>query len=311
MSLPAEASGESKAKDHPPGRCGVVPVGFLVRTGDRWRLWKLVDIATDSCASFAPFGSRPVCPETPASARTFDMQAMHTRFLASVSFQFRFVKQSFTMLSLHWPHFFGTGRLFFGMVQPFLGCWLYWPDTSAPDERWCTHGAAPAQHALSSENGRDFPSLTSAAVHRATASHSRATRHPQTQRGHRLVPALPPPRATPGRACSHRRHPPTSNLSVFSPTQRLSAPSYRPRAPHPRSWHLWVLEHEGARPHRGRAPSARRLGPTQGHAPCPQPPETRAAGRTWYLQRRERALRARGAQTALKMQAAAHMKPPS
>ena len=127
--------------------------------------------------------------------------------------------------------------------------------TEHRNERRCTHGPAPAQHALSSENGRDFPSLTSAAVHRATASHSRATRHPQTQRGHRLVPAIPPPRATPGHACSHRRHPPTSSLPVFSHTQRLSAPSYWPRAPHPRSWHLWVLEREGARPHRDRAPS--------------------------------------------------------
>ena len=219
MSLPAEASGESKAKDHPPGRCGVVPVGFLVRTGDRWRLWKLVDIATDSCASFAPFGSRPVCPETPASARTFDMQAMHTRFLASVSFQFRFVKQSFTMLSLHWPHFFGTGRLFFGMVQPFLGCWLYWPDTSAPDERRCTHGPAPAQHALSSENGRDFPSLTPAAAHRATASHSQATRHPQTPRGRRTILLF-----------RHRGRPTAVHARIAATRQRAACPFFHPHS---------------------------------------------------------------------------------
>ena len=104
-------------------------------------------------------------------------------------------------------------------------------------------------------------------------------------------PALPPPRATHGRACSHRCHPPMSKFSLFSPTQRLSAPSCRPHAPHSCSWHSRVLEHERARPHRRRAPSAWRLGPMQGHAPCPKPPETRAAGTTWYLPRRERAAR--------------------
>ena len=136
MSFPAEASGESaesKATDHPPGRCGVVPAVFLVRTGDRWGLWKLVDSATDSSASFAAFGSRPVCPETPAPARTASMQALHTRSLAS-AFRHSFsVKAAFIMLALHWPHIFCTGRPFFrGIVQPFLACSLCWPNTSVP-----------------------------------------------------------------------------------------------------------------------------------------------------------------------------------
>ena len=133
MSFPAKASGESKATDHPPGRCGVVPVGFLVRTGDRWILWKLVDNATDSSASFAPFGSRPVCPETPASARTASMQALHTRSLASFFCHSFSVKAACIMLALQWPHFLCSGRPFFrGMVQPFLDCSRCWPNTSVP-----------------------------------------------------------------------------------------------------------------------------------------------------------------------------------
>ena len=112
------------------------------------------------------------------------------------------------------------------------------------------------------------------------------------------------------RACSHRRHPPTSNFSVFSPTQRLSAPSCRPHTPHPCSWHRWVFERAWPRPPRGRASSARRLGPTQGHAPCPKPTETRAAGTTWYLPRRKHAPHASSARKARKQRTDADMKPP-
>jgi hypothetical protein len=68
----------------------------------------------------------------------------------------------------------------------YLWCW---PNASVlgHDDRRCTHSPAPAQHALSSENGRDYQSLAPEAAHRATASHSQATRHPQTRRGHRIV----------------------------------------------------------------------------------------------------------------------------
>ena len=107
-----------------------------------------------------------------------------------------------------------------------------------------------------------------------------------------------------------RRPLPPSKFSVFSPTQRLSAPSCRPHAPHPCSWHRWVFERAWPRPPRGRASSARRLGPTQGHAPCPKPPETRAAGTTWYLPRREHAPHASGARKARKQRTDADMKPP-
>ena len=177
------------------------------------------------------------------------------------------------------------------------------------------HGGAAAAAARPASGARPRPppmpssKHSSRPAHRATASHSQATRHPQTQRGRRIVPALPPLRATLGRACSHRRHPPTSKFSLFSHTQRLSAPSCRPYAPHHSSWHPRVFEHAWARPHRGRAPSARRQGSTQGHAPCLKPPETRAAATTRYLQRRERALQASGAYGAEK-ESAADMKPP-
>ena len=230
------------------------------------------------------------------------MQALHTRCLVFPVSHARFEKYSFILLSSHLPHFFGAGRAFFGMVQPSLDCTFCWPNTSVldHDDRGCTHSPASAQHALSSENGRDSQSLAFAAAHRAILSHSQATRHRRTTRGQRIVPALPSPRTVPDRACSHHRHPPTSKKSIFSPTQRLSAPSCRPQAPHPFSWHPCDLEHAWARPHRGRGPSARRLGPTQSHAPRPKPPETRAAGTTWYLQRRERAPLASGARTAQK-----------
>ena len=99
--------------------------------------------------------------------------------------------------------------------------------TEHRNERRCTHGPAPAQHALSSENGRDFPSLTSAAVHRATASHSRATRHPQTQRGHRLVPAIPPPRATVGPQAMRARIAATRQRAVC-PFFHIRSGSQRP-----------------------------------------------------------------------------------
>ena len=75
------------------------------------------------------------------------------------------------------------------MVQPLLDYLWCWPNASVlgHDDRRCTHSPAPAQHALSSATWRDYQSLTPAAAHRATASHSQATRHPQTRRGRRTV----------------------------------------------------------------------------------------------------------------------------
>ena len=83
-------------------------------------------------ALIAFVGIRPVCPD-PACARAHVEQSTHRRFLASAFCHSRSVKPFFILLTSQTPHFLGTGRPFFGgIVQPFLVCSLYWPNTSVP-----------------------------------------------------------------------------------------------------------------------------------------------------------------------------------
>ena len=91
-----------------------------------------------------------------------------------------------------------------------------------------------AQHAFSSEKGRDFPSLTPAAAHRATASHSQATRHPQTPRGRRTILLF-----------RHRGRPTAVHARIAATHQRAHSPFFHLHSGYQRP-HTGLMQHSPA-----------------------------------------------------------------